>query len=375
MFYAWMAAFDGFIGTYLLQCGLSTTRLSLVFACNMLTSFIGAFFWGKVGDKFRTNRRIFLFCFTALLLVCSLIYLMASRNLTLAVTIFPLKGFFLSSLSANLDAWVLRTFKEAPEQYGRIRGTGSVGYALMALLAGRLIARFGYGMIEFLHLSVGITALIIVEVTAEVRIEQGTQIRKGKGGLKELLGNKTYVILMVILLTCGLSISPYINMKTVFISAVNGSVFMLGLDSFIGVMFQAFLLFVSGRFLRIPVKIRLLLMTVILFIQLLIIFIAVNPWMMIAATMCWEVSYVLMLISQREIVETSVKPEMRTLAHSLTDAVYINFAGVIALVYSGYVIDHYGIKAIAIIGIALLILPIAITVILLRKGSEFSESY
>lgn len=57
LYWAFNACFVGFITTYLLTCGMDNAVLSIMLACFMGASFIGAFFWGGICDKARTNKK------------------------------------------------------------------------------------------------------------------------------------------------------------------------------------------------------------------------------------------------------------------------------------------------------------------------------
>ena len=58
LYWAFYACFVGFITTYLLTCGMDNAVLSIMLACFMGASFIGAFFWGSICDKAKTNGYI-----------------------------------------------------------------------------------------------------------------------------------------------------------------------------------------------------------------------------------------------------------------------------------------------------------------------------
>ena len=73
LYWAFIASFAGYASTYLLACGLSSTALSIMLACYMGCSFAGAFFWGGLCDKMRTNRKVFIFEFAAALIAAAII--------------------------------------------------------------------------------------------------------------------------------------------------------------------------------------------------------------------------------------------------------------------------------------------------------------
>ena len=362
IFWAFFAASAAFTTTYLLACGMSSSILSIMLAAYMGASFCGAFFWGPLCDKKQTNRNIFIPVFIASVVTGLLIWVFASRNYWISALLYPVFGFLLIPLGSNLDSWMLRAFHKDAGTYGRARSIGSIGYAIMALVMGMLINTFGYIMIPALSIALGLIVLAIAFSIKEERFEStARKIEKPKGGIKDLLHIGPFMFMVVVVFFTGLSINPVNNLKTVFIQNVGGDVSMLGMDSFIGVCLQALLIFISGNLKRIPADVRLFLMSASVLTTMVLISTAVNPWMIILGTIFSNISYGIMLPTQREIVETYVPDHIKTTAHSLSDTMYSGFSGIIALTYSGYIIDGFGAKYVTILGICIMAIPCALT--------------
>jgi len=188
---------------------------------------------------------------------------------------------------------------------------------------------------------------------------------------KELLKVKPYMFLLVILFFTGLSISPVNNLKIVLLQSVGGDVSVLGLDSFLGVAVQAVFIFISGSLRRIPSRVRLFSMSFLVFLTMFCIIIASNPWMIIAGTVLNNVSYGLMLPTMREITEETVTGSLKNTAHAMTDAMYGSFSGVIALLYSGFLMDAYGAKSVAMLGAGIMCIPVLLSFVsMMKKKNE-----
>ncbi|MBR2809937.1 MAG: MFS transporter [Solobacterium sp.] len=370
LFYAWCASFTGFITSYFLACGLSASSLSTMLAVYMITCFAGALFWGGVCDRLKTNRKVFIASFMAVILIAAVITVITPINVNFAIVLYPVMGFMLSSLGSNLDAWMLRSFHKDGTLYGKARAIGSLGYSLTALAAGMVINTFGYSMIQPMQMTAGILTLIMAFFLKELPFEETAVKKTEKGNAQLLFRSPLYVILIVLLFLGGLAVSPVNNMKTVFIQNVGGDVSMLGLDSFIGVTLQAVLIFVSGRFRRIPVKVRLLIMSSALLADMMLIYFAVSPFMIILGSVFWNISFSVMLPTQREIVEKHVDPSVRNIAHNVADAAYNNFSALIALSYSGILIDQFGVRMIAFAGIVIMLIAVIIETVLLTKKEK-----
>lgn len=203
--------------------------------------------------------------------------------------------------------------------------------------------------------------LIMALITKEEPYEVRATATKEKNSPAELFKIKPYMFLVVILFTTGIAVSPINNLKTVIISSVGGDVSILGLDSFIGVMVQAVFIFISGNLRVIPSSLRLVMMSVCELITMILIFTAAGPAMVILGTVFNNVSYGLMLPTMREITEKSVSGSLKNTAHSLSDAMYGSFAGIIALLYSGVMMDSLGARSVALLGAGIMLIPVALS--------------
>ena len=167
LYWAFYACFVGFIATYLLACGMDNAVLSIMLACFMGASFIGAFFWGSICDKAKTNKKIFIPEYIATIIIAFIIYFMAEKNIWVSTILYPLFGFLSSPLGSNLDTWMLRSFHKDASAYGRARAIGSMGYAITALFMGMLINAIGYQMIPVGTFFFAILVLIIAFMIKE----------------------------------------------------------------------------------------------------------------------------------------------------------------------------------------------------------------
>lgn len=369
LYWAFIAAFAGYASAYLLACGLSAGVLSLMLACYMGCCFAGAFFWGGLCDRKKTNRKVFLFEFTAAAAAAMAVWFMASKNVWIAAALYPLFGFLFAPLGSNLDSWMLRSFNRDASVYGRARSLGSVGYAVMMLVMGRLISSFGYVMMPVMAGSAALAVLVLAFFTAEMPYEE----RKGaaqKANTKDLLKIRPYMFLLVILFFTGLAASPFNNLKTVIISSVGGDVSVLGLDAFIGVMVQAVFIFISGSMRRYPSDLRLFVMCFCVLVTMALTYTAVAPAMVILGTVFNNVSYGVMLPTMREITEKNVTGPLKNTAHSLSDAMYGSFAGIIALTYSGTLMDAFGARSVALLGMGIMLVPVVISLTVILKNRK-----
>ena len=372
IFWAFYAAFIGYITTYMLSCGLSSSVLSIVLAVFMLMAFLGAFFWGGQCDKRGTNKMIFLPVFAGAVVLAMIIFFLAGKSIMLAAVLYPFLGFMTAPLGSNLDAWMLKAFDSSAEVYGRARAIGSAGYAAAMLLCGRLISARGYIMIPVMSLIFAAFVLLIGFMMPEKKTNTNVRVVK-PGNPKELLKVAPFMIMVAILFLDGIAIAPVNNLKIVLLESVGGDVSVLGTDAFIGVMVQAVFIFISGSLRKIPPYVRLFVMCLCTMGTMILTFLAVSPFMIIIGTMIANVAYGLMLPTSREITQQTVPADLRNTAYSLSDAVFGSFAGVIALMYSGILMDSFGAKSVALLGGVVMIIPLLLALWSLLKNRKVSE--
>ena len=369
MYWAYIGAFLGYISTYLLSNGLSSAMLSITLAGFMAASFAGAFFWGGQCDKRQTNKKVFLFEFAVSITLAFLIYFMAKKNVWISAMLYPVFGFFNSPQSSNLDSWMLRSFDRSASVYGRARAIGSLGYAFVMLICGQLINRIGFIVIPA---ATGICAAVVYTL-AIVMKEKPYEVRTAASGkadnakITDLIRIRQYIFMIAILFLTGLAISPVNNLKIIILESVGGDVSSLGMDAFIGVLFQSVFIFLSGNLKAIPKYIRLFLVPLLVLATLALTYFAVAPFMIILGTVVNNVSYGIMLPTMREITENSVSGSLKNRAHAMCDATYGSFAGVIALTYSGYLMDTLGARFVALLGMAVMLVPVAMTFVTMLK--------
>ncbi len=358
-----------YIGAYLLSKGLTNTRLSLLLSAYMLFAFLGQFFWGSVCDRLETNKKVFVLGNLLVLGLNLAIYFLAG-SLSAVAVLYPLLGFTMAPLPSNLDTWLLKCFSHRTQVYGPARGWGSLGFALFMLFYGPLLNRVGYWVMP-----VFATAFILITVGVALS-QPDSPPPEGKRSsfrvreIAKLARIRPYMFLVVLLLFTGLAGAPISNMKIAVLKSVGGNVSHQGYDFFFMCMFQLPFFFLAGRIRKINRRIRLVLSAAGPMLMILCNFFAASPVLVITGSVFNAISFSIMLPTTREITEENVDIRLRTTANSVTDAVYQSLAGMASLLYVGSIMDHFGMKVVFAICIAIQIVPIAMTVSSLVRKAE-----
>ena len=87
---------------------------------------------------------------------------------------------------------------------------------------------------------------------------------------------------------------------------------------------------------------------------------------MAGSTLC-SVAYTFLILATREYIEKLVDISLQTTVNSLFDSAYRSFAGVVGLLYSGYVMDRAGIQLVTMLSGGYVMLTLVILVVCYRK--------
>ena len=182
-----------------------------------------------------------------------------------------------------------------------------------------------------------------------------------KASIRQLLSVAPYRQLIVILFLIGVSIAPLNNLKVVLLNHVGGNVSDVGIDSFFGALTQVPFIALAGKTQKLSLRFRYLLMTGLPLCAFLAVLFAHGTYMIFFATFLLNVGYGILLPTMREVTEMNVPSKLRNLGHNFSEAVYNSFSGMISLVYSGVVIDYFGIHIMLIICIAIIVISVIIS--------------
>ena len=237
-YWSFFAAFPGYISAFALSQGVSTSLLGVILAANMLCALSGSLVWGRWVDKNGASRKFYLLGNGVALFLCLLLYFFGRSPLVLLIT-YSLFGFMTGPIPTTLDAWVITAFPQRSDAAARSRAFGTLGFAVVMLLMGQLIVRFGYGAMPAAALFFMAVNFIVAPFQPKGRAqaeigESGTEIAPAQENPRQLLSSRRYVLMAAAVFFTGMAISPINTMKLVLLENVGGDVSVLGWDSFIG---------------------------------------------------------------------------------------------------------------------------------------------
>ena len=365
-FFFWTisASFTAYITAFALERGMRPGQASVMIAFFLLSSFTGQILWGYICDRIRSDKKIFLFCGITAAVLYAFVY--AVPDNTVFSILYVLTGLFLFPMGSILDSWMLKNTDFDKKLYGRAKAYDSISYGLWMPVVGFLIREKGFISLPVCAiLMAGITLLIAVGIPDSHAIGKTERVTV-RIAVKALNDNRLRILILVSFLL-GLAFAPLNNLKILLIQRLGGTVSVLGIDAFVSCTVQFVCFLLVSRLSMIAVHKRLLFSAAVYLASTTVFILAPHYTLIMAGSTLCSVAYTFLILATREYIEKLVDISLQTTVNSLFDSAYRSFAGVVGLLYSGYVMDRAGIQLVTMLSGGYVMLTLVILVVCYRK--------
>lgn len=366
-FFFWTisASFSAYITAFALERGMKPGQAGVMIAFFLLASFVGQILWGYVCDRIRSDKKVFMLCGITVAVLYVTVY--AASGHTLFRILYVLTGLFFFPMGSILDSWLLKKTDFDKKLYGRAKAYDSISYALWMPVVGFLIRKTGF-------IALPVCAVVMVGITLLAAAGIPDSSAAGRGGEKAgtagdgedkedmsgiltenrgsiqvnvrmalgQLGDLRMRILILVSFLLGLAFAPLNNLKILLIQRLGGTVSFQGIDAFVSCTVQFLCFLLVGRLSFIDVRKRMIFSSAVYFLSVSVFVLAPRYWWIMAGSTLCSVAYTFLILGTREYIEKLVDISLQTTMNSLLDSVYRSFAGVVGLMYSGYVMEKAG---------------------------------
>lgn len=229
-----IALIVSYLPLFLEYKGLNAAEIGWVLAVGPLTAIFSQPFWGYLSDKYKTVRRILLFCIS-LLLISSMIFFQMTSIISLLITA-SIFYFFSSPIDALSDSMAQRRAIDLGVSFGSIRTWGAVGFAISSLVVGEFLSRIGVQyMIWPYFLFAGISLIVIYRISDVEVTSEPVQIKDAI----ELMKNKSFTVFLFIIIFLMITQVASDYFIGLYIIDLGGTERWVGIAWFLGVMSEA----------------------------------------------------------------------------------------------------------------------------------------
>jgi MFS family permease len=347
-FWAAFAVYSPFLTYFLKSKGYSNTTIGTITAINSIIVVFAQPLWGMISDKLQSIRRVFIICMcTAAILLQPLPLI---RTVLLTGCLLAVETFFESPLGPLLDSWVIGTVKPEGVFYGHVRFLGSLSYAIVVLIFGVVISKFGTNII-FITFAFG-TALNIY-IASRIKTDTPVAALKFKDlKVGRLLSNYHYLTFLLFAIIIYVPARTYFIFLPTLIESVSGNSSHIGIYTMVSALSEIPVFLFGKNFMSKYKPVKLILASAALHILRSVLYsLASSPIHMILVAPIHGFSVSLFLSGMVYYIDSITPSELRSTSFTIATSIYSGISGIIGSYGGGYIIDTFGLNTVYAIGI------------------------
>lgn len=371
MFVYWgmVLSVTGMYTMYITQLGFSKQEISIIASIYTLAALIGQTFIGYLVDKLRKTKAVMLITISMGIMVgIAINFAKVSWHFYILLFVW---GFFVVGTNSISEAWTLNTLKIYGKQnnFGKIRGFGSIGYGFSAIVIGFLLSKFGWHIYSwYITLIVVLTLILILmlkDVNPNIDEEKGLNIEavSFKEALSEVFKIKPIFIMIIIMFMYTFVMRGIYSYLGILLSDYGGGPLSLGLTYFFDASPEIITFFLTVSLLKKYHGKTLIFAAFLLqIVRLTVILIFNNAFAVIAMGIFSGFAYGLSAASYKTYIYELAPAKYKASCMSIAESI-IGLSGVVGVPIFGIIISRFNANTAILFG---LIIDIIVAIIMLK---------
>lgn len=354
LYYGTNAFYQGYIGKYYQQLGISGFPLLLLLVSFPATALFCQPLWGVAGDRMHLRNTALLICIGASILLIPLYPLMPGYIYLLLLSC--MFAAFYTVIQPMGDSIILEDLQSRGAPFGPVRLFGCLSFAFVNLIAGHFL-KSEYSSIPYLVLG-GLILLFISSLTLPRC--PGHQKQKQRAGVMQVLKVPYVLPLLLLLMPLQLAMGYFYSYYSLHFTALPGGTSgLLGLAYFLSSTSEIpFLLNSDKLFDRYGAGKLMLVSAMALTLRFLLLGISDNLYVALLSQLFHGVGFIVMTLCMSKFIARAVPETLRASGQMLVSIVGFGVARVFGVLGGGVISQYLGISAgfLAMSGVCLLTL-------------------
>ena len=323
----------GYMQTFLEYVGYDVVERGIILSGTAVVAIITQFFIGYLCDKYKTDKKFFNLCLIIFVLSTLVMYQVTQRNFFLHLIFISLVGGMFRTTLAVQDTWTLETSETCRNNFGPIRAFGAIGWMIGSPI----------GVLNI---------LLTMFMQDAVKVEKSGGIHASD--LKELLLDKKYVVVVLIFLFINVIATADIYTTVDKMMALGAKEGMVGARWSIQAFTELPLFFAGTWLLKKFGDYKLMMFgTFMYIIRFLGYAVVQSPEMMIVVTLMQCITYPLIMITSKTLVDDTTPIHLRSSGQTIASAFYVGLSLLVTPVIAGAMVSSLGADlTLALIGLS-----------------------
>lgn len=333
------AVYGTFMPVYLRFIGYSKTDIGILLSLAPIIAILGQPLWGILSDRAKVKNTILKILIAGSAL--SILFYRFSTNFFYLSFIITCFTFFQTSINPMSDAITLEYSTKAKWKFGHIRLAGTIGYSLMAAIAGTLLMGSIYKIFS-IYFILAVLTFCIVFLLPKVK---GHQSEGKKLAIWSLFREKKLLIYMIFALILQITVGFYNTFFSIYYQQLGASSALIGWAAFIsGISEIPFLLWAHILLKKIKTHHALLFAGSLASIRWLLLGLTKSPSLVLILQSMHGLIYIVIIVSLATYINESVPKELKASGQALNGIFGMGIARVIGSLFGGYLSDAFGIR-------------------------------
>lgn len=336
------AIFAAFLPVYLSTKGYNQTAIGTLLAVGPVVTVMAQPAWGVASDKSRYKNNVLLLitlgtAFTVLLYNFSA----AFPFLVIVTAVFTT---FSSGITPVADTIILDHLEKKQRSFGPVRMGGTIGYAVMAIIAGY----FAQKNIKFIFILYAVVVGFSLLFTARLPKVKGYYREiKSKVSIIQLFKNRGLVLFLVFNLIISIISCFYSNFFPIYYKQTGADNVLLGWATFIATISEIpFLIFADRILNKIGTRNCLALSAAISAIRWISLYLITNVYINLVLQILHGLNFIVFNYSMVTYINKEAPKEFKTTAQAIYTLSVMGIARIVGGLLGGYLSDCFGIRQI-----------------------------
>jgi MFS transporter, PPP family, 3-phenylpropionic acid transporter len=333
------AVYSIYIPVYLNASGYSKTNIGILLSLAPIIAIMAQPLWGTFTDRSKNKNTVLLILilgstFSILLYRLSINFF----YLSLVISCFTL---FQTSIYPMSDAIALEYTSKTKWKFGHIRLAGTIGYSIMAVTAGIMLAK-NINRLFMLYFITGILTFIAALFLPEIK---GHQSHGKKLAFWSLFRDKKLILYLSFALMIQITLGYYYTFFSIYYQQLGATKTLIGWSNFIAAMSETpFLLFSHVILKKIKTPNALIIAGSAAAIRWLILGLTVNTYSILIFQLLHGLINIVVTVSLAMYVNEFVPVELKASGQALNGLVCTGIARILGSLLGGYFSDIFGLQ-------------------------------
>lgn len=345
--WAGLAIYYPFFVPYLKSSGYNEINIGIISSVLSVVGIIGPILWGAVSDRLKNTKAILAINLLAGC-ICMQFIPVAVSNYGILLAVLIIVNFTVFPQTCVMDGWIMRLKgRGAPINYGLIRGTGSLAYAVTSMAAGLILTRFGLATMFPLMLGFQCFAVLFI-----LLVKKNPETGAGSAAMDlpvepeaPIHKNGPFIVFVLLATLLYIGNTATMNFYWILLESAGGTPANLGLAMGIMALSEFPVMFLSNKLLSKYKDTSLLLVAMGFYALRIFLFYAMHSVSGIVwAQLTNSLSFGIFLPTSVHYISRITPGRTKATALSLASSMYMGASGILGNLLGGFVIDYYGIR-------------------------------